>query len=55
MADEDPPLPTGEHITRQYEQMRPLIGLLGLFNGNVRRHAKILEKQFAEVERMKED
>ncbi|WP_206241649.1 hypothetical protein [Novosphingobium terrae] len=55
MADEDTPLPTGEHITRQYQQMRPLIGLLGLFNGDVRRQAKELEKQFADVERMKED
>lgn len=55
MADEDAPLPIGEHITRQYQQMRPLIGLLGLFNGDIRRHAKELEKQFADVERMKED
>lgn len=55
MADEDTPLPTGEHITRQYQQMRPLIGLLGLFSGDVRRQAKELEKQFADVKRMKED
>jgi hypothetical protein len=54
MADEDTPLPIGEHVTRQYQQMRPLIGLLGLFNGDVRRQAKELEKQFADVERMKE-
>lgn len=55
MADEENPLPTGEHVTRQYLQMRPLIGLLGLFNGDIRRQAKELEKQFADVERMKED
>lgn len=55
MADHDTPLPTGEHITQQYQQMRPFIKLLGLFNGDVRRQAKELEKQFAEVERMKED
>ncbi|WP_188054721.1 hypothetical protein [Sphingosinithalassobacter sp. CS137] len=55
MADEDTPLPTGEHITRQYQQMRPLLGLLGLFSGDVRRQARELEKQFADVERMKED
>lgn len=55
MADNDAPLPTGEHITRQYRQMRPLIGLLGLFSGNVRRQAKELERQFADVERMRED
>lgn len=55
MSDEEPPLPTGEHITRQYQQMRPLIGLLGLFSGNIRRQAKELEKQFADVERMKQD
>ncbi|MGA1808549.1 MULTISPECIES: hypothetical protein [Sphingobium] len=55
MADEDTPLPIGEHVTRQYQQMRPLIGLLGLFNGDVRRQARELEKQFADVERMKED
>lgn len=42
MADEKNPLPTGEHITRQYQQMRPLIGLFGLFSGNVRRQAKEL-------------
>jgi hypothetical protein len=55
MADKDTPLPTGEHVTRQYQQMRPLIGLLGLFSSDVRRQAKELEKQFADVERMKED
>lgn len=55
MADDDTPLPTGEHITRQYQQMRPFIGLLGLFSGDVRRQAEQLEKQFADVERMKED
>lgn len=55
MADEDTPLPTGEHVSRQYQQLRPLIGLLGLFSGDVRRQAKELEKQFADVERMTED
>lgn len=55
MADKDTPLSTDEHITRQYIQMRPLIGLLGLFSGDVRRQAKELEKQFADVGRMKED
>ena len=54
-SDETHPLPTGEHITKQYQQMRPLLGLLGLFNGDMRRQAKELEKQFADVERMKED
>lgn len=55
MSDEDRPLPTGEHVTKQYQQMRPLIGLLGLFNGDIRRQAKELEKQFADVKRVKED
>ena len=55
MANEENPLPSGEHVTRQYLQMRPLIGLLGLFKGDIRRQAKELEKQFADVERMKED
>lgn len=55
MADEENPLPTGEHVTRQYQQMRPLIGLLGLFSGNVRRQAEELERQFTDVERMKEE
>lgn len=55
MADDDTPLPANEYIARQYQQMRPLIRLLGLFNGDVRRQAKELEKQFADVERMKED
>jgi hypothetical protein len=55
MTDEQRPLPTGEHITKQYQQMRPLFGILGLFSGDIRRQAKELEKQFADVERMKED
>lgn len=33
--------------------MRPLFGILGLFSGDVRRQAKELAKQFADVERMK--
>ncbi len=55
MDNDDTPLRASEHIARQYQQMRPLIRLLGLFNGDVRRQAKELEKQFADVERMKED
>lgn len=55
MDDDDFPLSASEHITQQYQQMRPLIKLLGLFNGHVRRQAEELENQFADVERMKED
>jgi len=55
MTDEHPPLPTGEHIARQYRQLRPFFGILGLFSGDIRRQAKELEKQFARVERMKEE
>lgn len=49
------PLATGEYITKQYQQMRPLICLLGLFNPDMRRQSRELDKQFADVERMKED
>lgn len=55
MADEQPPLPAAEHITKQYRQLRPLFGLLGLFSRNVRQQTKELEKQFADVERMKKE
>jgi hypothetical protein len=55
MSDEQQPLPSGEYITRQYQQMRPLFGILGLLNGDARRQAKELEEQFAEVERMRRD
>ncbi len=49
------PLATGEYITKQYQQMRPLICLLGLFNPDMRRQSQELDRQFADVERMKED
>lgn len=55
MTDESDPLPTGEHVTRQYRQMRPLIGLLGLFSRDVRRQAKGLDEQFAAITRIKEN
>lgn len=55
MGYEDTPLPAGDHIIQQYHKMRPVIGLLGLFNGEIRRKAKELANQFAEVERMKND
>lgn len=55
MPDDHPPLPTGDHVIKQYRQMRPLIGILGLFSRDLRDKAKDLEKQLADVERMRQD
>lgn len=55
MAEDQKPIPTGEHIVQQYRQMRPVLGFLGLFSGKFRRRVKELDKQFAEVESMKDD
>ncbi|WP_116970619.1 hypothetical protein [Blastomonas sp. UPD001] len=55
MVDDDSPLPTGEHITTQYQQMRPVIGFLSIFSSKIRSQAKEVEKQFADVKQMKDD
>lgn len=55
MTDDKRPVPTSEHITSQYRQMRPLIKVMGLFNRDIARQAKELEAQFEEVERMKRE
>jgi hypothetical protein len=53
MTEEKGPLPTGEHVKRQYAKMRPLLGLANLFGGGA--PAEQLDKQFAEVEQMQAD
>lgn len=55
MTNDKRPLPTGEHVRKQYEQMRPLLGLAGLFDANVGAQAKELKEQFAQVEQMQAD
>ncbi|MBL8645861.1 MAG: hypothetical protein JNL46_01310 [Sphingosinicella sp.] len=55
MTDDKRPLPTGEHAKKQFEQLRPLLGLAGLFGGKVGTQAKELKRQFAEVERIQAD
>lgn len=55
MVEDKRPLPTGEHIARQYRQMRPLIKVMGWFNRDIARQAKELEAQFENVERMKKE
>lgn len=55
MKDDPRPLPPGKHIISQYRQIRPFLGVLGLFSGNIRRQAKEMEKQFAGVEQMRKD
>jgi hypothetical protein len=55
MGQDKTPLAKGEHIMNQYEQMRPLFGLLGLFGGEVGSRTRELEEQFARIERMKEE
>jgi hypothetical protein len=52
MTNDKRPLPTGEHLRKQYKQLRPLLGLAGLFGGKVGTQAKELTGQFAEIEQM---
>lgn len=55
MTEDERPLPTGEHITRQYKAVRPLMKVVGLFNGDIARQARELDTQFENVERMKRE
>ncbi|MEP1422790.1 MAG: hypothetical protein ABJK59_13565 [Erythrobacter sp.] len=55
MTDDNDPLSTNEHVSQQYEQMRPLVGLLGLFSRDIKHRAKDLDEQFAALKRIKEN
>lgn len=55
MSNERPPLPTGEFVKSQFKLVRPLLGIFGLFSGNLRNQLKELDKQLADIERMQED
>lgn len=52
MTEDDRPLSTAAHAIQQYRQMRPILKIAGLFNGNLARQAKELDKQFEDFQRM---
>lgn len=53
MGKEKLPLSTGEHISQQFRQMRPLLKLAGLFDQSLAKQFSEVEAEFQNVERMK--
>lgn len=52
MAKDKRPLPTGEHLSKQYRQMRPLLKVVGLFSTKLASQFAEVEAQFRDVEQM---
>jgi hypothetical protein len=55
MNEDERPLPTAEHVTRQYREVRPLLKVMGLFDRGLARQAEELEAQFEYVQRMQRE
>ena len=55
MKEKDAPLPTRDYVKQQYNQIRPLMKVIGFFNKDIAKKTKDLEGQFEKIEQMEKD
>jgi len=52
MGSRKTPKPTGDHIMEQFQALRPLANIVGLFSPNIREKFRDVEQQFESVQQM---